>query len=93
MKYFFVAEEPSMGLPLASQEESGLKTLVNEVVTQAASTGQKKRQKEILSKMNKSRRYQVEKYSTMHGHSASAKILIQGEQCEGIWFKVLSRTV
>lgn len=42
MKYFFVAEEPSMGLPLASQEESGLKTLVNEVVTQAASTGQKK---------------------------------------------------
>lgn len=42
MKYFFVAEESSMGLPLASQEESGLKTLVNEVVTQAASTGQKK---------------------------------------------------
>lgn len=42
MKYFFVPEEPSMGLPLASQEESGLKTLVNEVVTQAASTGQKK---------------------------------------------------
>ena len=42
MKYFFVAEEPSMGLPLASMEESGLKTLVNEVVTQAASTGQKK---------------------------------------------------